>query len=302
MELSTKEQIRTELAKYVKHIGSGKKAEKPLGVSHAYISQILNNKADKVSDATWRKIAAGVGLRLDDVWNHVDTRPTIELTALFDNARLGVNCRAILCHPGSGKTHTLNRYAATHQNVIVVKCVEVMTVRSFYGDILKSLGHEPSSYNLHDIFLQVVDVVSRLESPVMIIDEIERVHSKFLTAIVSQIVDMFNRLEDICPFVVLGTSVLKKISDGCIVRQTANWNTFFDRFNIKWVLLTAPNEQDLLDVIKANGITGLNQAYAIINDSITTDGNYTMRRVKSSVKAQKKKATLLEAEDQEEAA
>lgn len=286
IDQSTKEQIKNELAKYVTHSGSANKAATKLDISNGTVSNILNDKEEKISDDMWRKVATLLGFKIDEKWQHVDTVPFKKLTANLYDARIHANTFGIVCHPGSGKTHALNKFVANHQNIISVKCVDLMKVRSFYIEILKSLGRKADSYNLYDIQQQIVRVISTLEAPVIIIDELERVKD---SSVLSQFIDLYNMLEDNCGLVVLGTSVLKGMSERGNNRNKVNWNTFFDRIGAKWIELTPPSENDVLAILKANGIVDLNDAYFIANDCVNDNSQYSLRRVKRKVHAYKQK-------------
>jgi DNA transposition AAA+ family ATPase len=115
IDQNTKELIKCELNKRVAHIGSGKKAGVELGISNATISNMLNDKTELLSDDMWRKVAAILNCKLDERWVHVDTTPYLKLMGHFNDARLHGNSFGIICHPGSGKTHTLNQLSATQK-------------------------------------------------------------------------------------------------------------------------------------------------------------------------------------------
>lgn len=290
IDQNTKELIKNELDKRVAHIGSGKKASVELNISNATVSNILNNKWELLSDEMLRKVAASLNLTMEENWKHANTATYEKLTGHLVDVRLHSLSRGLICHPGSGKTHAIRRFSATHKNVIVVKCVELMKVRDFYKEILKSLGKEAESYNLYEIQQQVVRVISSLENPIIIIDELERV--KDIRALISQYVDLYNMLEDICGFALFGTSVLQSLFTNGINKQKANWNTAYDRVASKWIAVTPPSEKDVFAIIKANGINDTNAACSIVDDCLTKEGNYTLRRVKIKVHASKKKGAI----------
>jgi hypothetical protein len=162
-----------------------------------------------------------------------------------------------------------------------------MKVRSFYTEILKSLGKQANSYNLYDIQQQIIGVVSKLEAPIFVIDELERVRD---TSVRSQFIDLYNKLEEVCGFVLLGTSVLKLMAENGYKSQKVNWNTLFDRIGAKWIELTPPCEKDVLEIVKANGVESPEKAYSIINDCLNEQNNYSLRRVKRLVHAHKQKS------------
>jgi DNA transposition AAA+ family ATPase len=284
-------QVRERLCRYCDNTGSDNRAARSLGVSNAYISHIKNNNWSPVSDDMWRKLSKLLGLKLDEVWAHADTEPGRVITRFFNDSRLYAQVYGMVCHAGSGKTYTLNNFIASHKNVLCVKCTALMTVRSFYTAILKSMGKTPDSYNLNDIFSQVVRSIIKLENPVLVIDEFETTNDKVFV----QFKDLYNELEDRCGIVLLGTPNLKKRVDDGNRRNKMCFNEIFDRVGSRFIEVPAPGLKDVAGIIRANlpaiasakegGITGETDVNAIANDCITEKGEYSLRRIKRLVHA-----------------
>jgi hypothetical protein len=287
---NTKDVIKAELSKQIALIGSAAKLSVKVGISDGTLSKIKKGKITDISDGLWLTLGAGLGLTFEAQWMHADTVPFTKMWNFFNDARLHAKVFGLVCHPGSGKTYTLNKLIATQKNVIHVKCVELMNTRSFYTEMLASLGMQAESYNLYSIQAQVIKAILKLESPVIIIDEIERVKS---LSVFSQFIDLYNKLEDNCGIVLLGTTILKQMVLEGIKKQKVNWYTGFDRCGAKIIEITPPSEKDVAAIVRANGLDSEAAIIQILNDSQNEHTQYySLRRVKRLVHAAKQKGAI----------
>ena len=283
IDLNTKEQIKGELNKRVMHIGSAKKAEVELGISNATISNMLNDKASLISDNMWRKMASALGLKLDEKWQHADTIPFTKFSNYFNDARLHANVFGIVTNPGGGKTYTLDYNREMHKNVFYVKCFRSTTERDFLADILRSMRKIPQSYRISELLKEVVKEVSKAESPVIIIDEFEKVKTEvFLLSI-----DLYNALEDKCGLVFIGTQNLKARIETGVQRGTLGFNEFLSRIGGKVIEIPAPTHTDAALVISRNGVSDMKAIDLIISKSDNDNHEVDLRRVKRLIHAHK---------------
>jgi DNA transposition AAA+ family ATPase len=287
INLSTKEAIKAEINKQVAHVGSANKLSRELDISNATVSNILNDKSDLISDDMWRKVAAALNLKLDDQWMHADTRPYTMITEFFNESRLHAGVYALVTNPGGGKTYTLDAYKQRFQNVFYVKCERHTTERDFLKALLNSMRIKYNSHKITDLLREVVKELRKMESPVIIIDEFEKVKNDvFLLAI-----DLYNAGEGKFGITLIGTPYLKKRLELGVERGTLGYNELMSRIGGKVIEIPAPNHNDAAMVIRNNGISESNTLEKIITDSDNAHSEVDLRRVKRLVHATKKRGT-----------
>ena len=285
IDQSTKEQIRTELDKYVSHIGSQVKAGASLQVSNAYISQIISGKDEPISDDMWLKIAKQLGFRLDEQWNHAETKPAKKLKQYFDDARLHGNVFGLVCTPGSGKTDMLDFYAREHKNVFYVKCERHMPEKVLLRKILLTMGRNITTGGVTEHVYQVQKEADRHRNPVIIIDEMEKVKNEVMFLFI----DLYNALWKRCGIVLIGTHNLRDRIETGNERGKLGYNEILSRLGGKLIEIPTPDVSDAAMVIKENGITDPMAINSIANGSANDKGIVDMRRVERLVHAHKQK-------------
>jgi DNA transposition AAA+ family ATPase len=277
----TKEQIKSELNKVVAYIGSANKAAATLGISNATISNIQNGKDDLISADMWRKIAAATGMKIEEGWQHADTTPFKKLCGYFNDAKKSAQCFAIVTNPGAGKSYTLDYARDQVKNVFYVKCLRSTTERDFLTDLLRSMGKVPQTQRLSDMLKLLVKELQKAESPVIIVDEFEKVKTElFLLAI-----DLYNLLEGVCGLVFIGTPNLKNRIDNGVGGNKLGYNEFLSRVGGKVIETPAATHSDAIQIIAANGIKDMGVIDHIIAESDDVNHNVDLRRVKRLVHA-----------------
>lgn len=291
---NTKEAIKIELNKQITHVGSANKLSRDLGISNATVSNIINDKSEMISDDMWRKVASSLKIQLKDQWLHAETTPYTHLTAFFNDARINNSWHALTTKPGGGKTYALDRFKETYKNVFYVKCERHTTERDFLKSILVSMHVKPVSHKITDLLKDVVRELRKLENPVIIIDEIEKVKNDVMLLII----DMYNSLPD-CGMCIIGTPYLKKRIETGVERGTLGYNEIISRFGGKVIEIKAPTHTDAANVIRVNGIDNtrialINKKHVVLMDHIITESDdefndVDLRRVFKLVTAYKRK-------------
>jgi len=277
---TTKQTIIQELSNYCVNAGSANKAQASLRISGATISKMLNDKHGDIADDMWRKMANALGIKLDEQWIHADTEPTKALSEIFNDSRKYAETYGIICQPGGGKTHTLNNFRKQNENVFYVKCKRHTSESEMLQELLRSMGKNHTMRSINALLNEVVRIIERLESPVIIIDELEKVPNNTLF----NIIDLYNEVEDKCGICLIGTPNLKKrIVDG-LQRTKMCYNELYSRLGGRFAEIPSPSRADGAAVLRANGITDLFEINTILNDSCTVDENsIDMRRIKRLV-------------------
>lgn len=270
-----KKQIATDLRNYVETMagGSANKASKMLkNVSNSYISQVLNEKWEALSDDAWRNIQKQVST--GNEWVIVETRGFKYLNQLFTDARMYSNTYGIIGNTGFGKTQTTEAVAG--DNVFVVKSNEYFTSRAFLEELLTLMGRGNYGGTLADLMQQIIRTLLKLESPLIIIDEADKLNDKVLYFFIS----LYNALEGKCGLIIMATPYLRKrINDG-VAKNKKGYQEIYSRIGRNFMEVPKPSKNDISAIIRANGI----QDEMIITD-IYNKSESDLRSVKRLVHA-----------------
>ena len=275
-----KQQIANDLRTYVQTIagGSQNKASKLLnGVSNSYISQILADKWEALSDDAWRNVQKQVSTNGE--WKIVETRGFKYLNQLFNDARLHSNTYGIIGPTGFGKTKTTE--TIQNENVFVVKSNEYFTSRAFLEELLRLMGKGSYGGSLSDMMGQIISTLLRLDSPLIIIDEADKLNDKVLYFFIS----LYNALEGKCGLIIMATPYLKKRIDDGVAKNKKGYQEIYSRIGRNFLEVPKPSKNDISAIIMANGITDELTITDIFNKS-ESDLRSVKRLVHATLKRQ----------------
>lgn len=276
---TTKEAIKQELTNYCANVGSDNKAAKALGISNAYISHIKAGKWEVISEDMWRKISKLLNMKLSEEWVHADTTQYVNISNMFYDAQKYANVYGITCEPGTCKTHTLDRYSKSCKNVFYVKCQRHTTDRVFLASILKTMGIRNAMVSSTGCLVQMTNQIERLDAPLIIIDEIEKVSNDVLLLFI----DIYNACENKAGLIMLGTPNLSHRIEKGVANNKVGFNEILSRVGGKFVAVPPPSRKDATLVIRANGITDPVDINYILNDFGDGAETYDLRRIKRLV-------------------
>lgn len=275
-----KRDIQNALADYCARYGGQSKAAKILdGVSSGTISQMVNNNWENISDDMWRKVASQIGLEADK-WNAVETQNYARLMQILSDAQENQLWMAITGSAGSGKTFACKQYSRDHQEVFYVSCDPDWTKREFFSVMLRKIGKEPSGLTLIQMKQKLVLQMRCLESPIIILDEADKLSDVVLNSFIT----LYNDLQYDCGVVMIATEFLFKRFDTGVRFNKKGFNELWSRIGRKCVPLKGVSQQDIVEVCRANGVDDPKEIDRIINEC---EGD--LRRVQRKVHAYLKK-------------
>lgn len=277
-----KEEIVAQLRSYVERKGSQKKAANSLdGVSSATINKMLNGTDwETISEEMWRSVAQQTRTKSEG-WQLADTSVHREMTMLLTRAQQDALVAGVIGAAGSGKTETCREYADEHRNVYHITCGEHWNRRTFVSKVLKSMGANVAGYTINDMMEEVVDALSRADTPLLILDEADKLSDQVLYFFIT----LYNQLEGRCGIVLCGTQYLKaRIARGVRLGKKG-FEEILSRLGRRFFELAEIGEEDIALVCVANGI----ESDAKIR-KITKESESDLRRVKRSVWAAKNAA------------
>lgn len=279
MTSEQKQQICEQLRAYVEQKGSGNKAAASMnGVSSATVSKVLSGKWDTISDDMWRSIAAQCGHKAEG-WQLVETRAYKAMTFTLENAQCDSLVMAVIGEAGSGKTEAIKNYAAGGRNVYHLVCSEYWNRRTFMAKVLQSMGEIYSGTTVADMMDAIVDTLKRKESPLIVLDEADKLSDQVLYFFIS----LYNQLEGRCGIIMTATRYLRARIEKGLRLNRKGYAEIYSRIGRKFVELPLHNSEDVAAVCSANGVTDPKTINSIIDEA---DGD--LRRVKRSVWAKVK--------------
>ena len=277
-----KEEIVAQLRSYVERKGSQKKAANSLdGVSSATINKMLNGTDwETISEEMWRSVAQQTRTKSEG-WQLADTSVHREMTMLLTRAQQDALVAGVIGAAGSGKTETCREYADEHRNVYHITCGEHWNRRTFVSKVLKAMGANVAGYTINDMMEEVVDALSRADTPLLILDEADKLSDQVLYFFIT----LYNQLEGRCGIVLCGTQYLKARIIRGVRLGKKGFEEILSRLGRRFFELAEIGEEDVALVCVANGI----ESDAKIR-KITKESESDLRRVKRSVWAAKNAA------------
>lgn len=279
MTTDEKKQICDQLRAYCEQKGSQNKAATALKVSSATVSKILAGNWETIADEMWRGIAGAVGRQPIMGWQLVPTRAYNAMTFALENAQRDSLVMAVIGSAGSGKTEAVKNYTAAGRNVYHLVCSEYWNRRTFMAKVLQTMGVAYSGNTVADMMEAIVDTLKRKESPLIVLDEADKLSDQVLYFFIS----LYNQLEDHCGIILTATSYLRARIEKGLRLNRKGYAEIFSRIGRKFVELPLHNSEDVAAVCVANGVTDTKAINSIIDEA---DGD--LRRVKRSVWAKVK--------------
>lgn len=276
MEDIKKQQIANALRGYCERYDSQAKAANSLkNVSPATISQMLNCKWELIRDDMWRNVAAQIGWK-EEKWNAVATRDFTTLMRILGDVKDNALVMAVTGDAGSGKTFALKQYTESNKQVYMLCCNEYWNRKAFLNELLQAMGRDASGLTVNDMMLEAVRYLKMQESPLLILDEADKLSDKVLYFFIS----LYNALEGECGMLMVATSHLElRIRKG-LKANRKGYNEIWSRIGRKCVTLKGVSAADITAVCEANGVTDRRDIDLVINDSESD-----LRRVRRKIHA-----------------
>jgi DNA transposition AAA+ family ATPase len=281
MNPETKEQIKNDLAQYVAKVGGQMAASRRLkDISNATISNIVNGKWENIADSMWISIQKQIkGVEGDKWLIDTTTARMVKIAKHYNDAK---NYALVFCMvgaAGSGKTAPAKLFTE-HKEVYLVKCKEYLNRKTFLAELLATMGKDSFGYTVDELMANVLGVLHRAKNPVIILDEADKLTDQVLLFFIT----IYNETEDKCGLVMQATDHLqRRINNGCSLNKKG-YKEIFSRIGRKFIELPENTEDELLRIVKLNGVDDEEQAIKIVNES---EGD--IRRIKRGVFAYKRK-------------
>jgi len=267
------------LEKFIVQKGSANKvaADMP-GVSPATLSQMKNHNWDFIADEMWRKVAKYVGATANG-WNYAETRNSIDLLKFFSESQQFALVMAITGKAGSGKSETAKKYELENKNAFILSCNEYWDKRWFLRELLAKMGKDHSGLTLPEMMNKAVLHLKSLESPVIILDEADKLADNVLLFFIT----LYNALENHCGIVLMATHFLEKRIRRGVAMEKKGYREIYSRVGLRFIELENTSYNDVEKICTANGI----EDTAIIR-TISKDCDGDVRRVRRLIFSNKR--------------
>ncbi len=265
-----REQIRDELKRLCK-IESQKKVAARAKVSNATISQMVNNNWDLIRPELWKKVCINLGF---DLWWNVAITDNYEtLITFLGQAQLAGMSMMVAENAGAGKSQAYKDYKNNHKNVILVECKKLWNMKRYIQELCVAAGIEATGRAI-DMFERFTDHVKGLESPLIILDQYDKLNNDQRDTFI----DMYNDLGGRCGIFLSGVPALKKLMERGCQNDRIGFKEIRSRSGHRYLTLPGISLEDVEKVCNVNGISDEQFIENTYNDC---DDDY--RRVRYSI-------------------
>ena len=282
-----KSKIRQRLALYVQRYPSANMAANSLkNISPATMSNILNNKWDRISDEMWMRLESQ--LVKHEGWQIFGTSAYRDMTLFLDVAQDQSAVMWITAPAGIGKSTAASIYAAQHANVFRLTCSSDMNRTDFVHELASQIGVRTAGMSVRGAFQEILRNLVIKQRPLLIFDEAD----KLADAVMYYFISIYNALEDRCGIVFLSTEAIKKRMRNGVAHDKKGYDELESRIGRRFVNLSPVTTQEVEQICYANGL----QESASINKvkkEAAEFGN-DLRRVKRAVESQLIKVRMKE--------
>jgi len=248
------------------------------GVSPATLSQMKNHKWELIADDMWRKVAKYVGVTASG-WNFAETRNSNELMLFFNDSQQFSLVMAITGKAGSGKSETAKKYESENKNAFLLSCNEYWDKRWFLRELLAKMGRDHSGLTLPEMMHKAVLLLKSLESPIIILDESDKLADNVLLFFIT----LYNELENHCGIVLMATQYLERRIKRGVAMDKKGYREIYSRVGLRFIELESTSYSDVEKICLANGIEDRD-----IIRTISRDCDGDVRRVRRLIFSNKR--------------
>ncbi|PQJ09531.1 hypothetical protein CJD36_020040 [Flavipsychrobacter stenotrophus] len=206
-----------------------------LQINPGSYSRISKGDIDKVlSEVEWVRIGKKLFCDLsENGWKTARTAVfgfvTAQLSMCQQDSLSAINCDLV----GIGKTHSAEVYAATHQNVIYVKCRQGITRADLLREMAQNLGLEHGD-QVRKIRERVELELLRLQNPLVVLDDAGYMNDNCWM----EIKGLYDVTEGGTGWYIIGDDTLGVKINKMLAKRKLGWEALFDRFNRKFQAIT----------------------------------------------------------------
>ena len=269
---SIKHQLDAHCARY----SSQNKAANALkGVSVAVISDIRNDKWDRISDDMWRKLASQ--LAASGEWKVYQTNAYNQMSCYLDSCKNDGLVMWVVAPVGTGKSTAAMDFRNKNRNVFILTCSEDMNKTSFVKELAAVIGVKADCLTVRETLAAIVKELVKLDRPVLIFDEADKLTDRVLYFYVS----LYNALEGKCGMMLLSTHSIERRMELGILRQKKGYDELQSRIGRQFVPLRSVTSAEVAEICRVNGLESQEAIGKVTKEAAEVAND--LRRVKRSV-------------------
>lgn len=206
-----------------------------LGIHPSVYSRMMNGETARVlSEGEWVRIGAELQVDYSGLdWKTARTATTSLITAQLQYCKEH-SMSAIFCDDkGIGKSYSAKVFRLQEPNVAYVDCSRNHTKRELIRAIARAFGFDYRG-KLMDVKAGLIDNILTLDRPLLILDEAGDLGYQAWLEIKS----LWNALEYMCGFYMMGANGLKAKIDRHISNYKVGYEEIFDRFGDRYQHIT----------------------------------------------------------------
>jgi len=209
---------------------------------------MINHNWDLIRDEMWLKVK--VNLNINWSWVIAETQNLELINDLLSKTQKGSMSICIADKAGLGKTTAFEYYKKRHNNVILIRCKNYWSKKSFARHQLIACGLEAGG-TTEEMIERFQDHLAQQIKPIVIYDQ----YDKLKEPQKDLFMDYYNELDGYCGFVLSGVPALRKQEENGYKRNKMGYRERFSRYGSKFINLNKYNLQDVGKICIANGIS-----------------------------------------------
>ncbi len=226
---------------------SQKKVAKQAQVSDATISQMRNGKWDLIRDEMWMKVK--VNLSINWSWITAKTSNYLLLMDLLGKAQKYSMSICVSDRQGLGKTHAYKEYQREFSNVILIRCKNTWTKKSFAKHQLIACGLETGG-TTEEMFERFANHLKNLSKALVIYDQFDKLKETQKDLFM----DYYDDLDGNTGFLLSGVSLEQQERKGCGLNKMG-YRERYSRYGSRFIQLNKISIQDVSKICIANGVS-----------------------------------------------
>lgn len=262
-----------------------------IGLTAADMTNIENKKyldnPQLVGMSKWINIARTLGYQKNErmKWVAANTVVSNYISQQLSACQSYSMTAILVDEAGIGKTFTAKEYAKRNPNVIYIDCSVFPKKTDFIRAFAMQVGISEDA-KLSELMESALYAVSQMNQPLIILDEAGDLEHTTLLLIKR----MYNALEEVCGFYLIGADGLKRKIENGIKYRKLGFVEVFSRFGKKFSKILPELMDEKRQVLKqmakeiaiANGITDESEIKEILSNLFTA-GFGDMRKVKREI-------------------
>lgn len=197
----------------------------------------------------WLRIAHRVGFEFStrQKWQTAPTSTHRAITRQLELCQAEGMCAIFCDEAGLGKTHSVKEYCNTRPNAFYVNGGSFPRKIAFVRSLSQAIGLNPDKSTVEELLEDVITYLKALKNPIIVVDEAGDLHNNTYLLLKR----LYNELEFVCGFYLVGARGLKKRIDGAIRNRTNGFEEVFSRFGSRYTTIIPENPKARAEFLRA---------------------------------------------------